>query len=74
MVQLELLICFSGLDFPVERLVAWVRLLMDGFLEQIATDPAFTAEREGPMLREIVRSVLTGQAPDPSRPTASTIV
>ncbi|WP_159621253.1 TetR/AcrR family transcriptional regulator [Ruania rhizosphaerae] len=47
-------------DLSVERLVAWVRLLMDGFLEQIATDPAFTAEREGPMLREMVRYVVSG--------------
>ncbi len=47
-------------DLSVERLVAWVRLLMDGFLEQIATDPAFTAEREGTMLREMVRYVVSG--------------
>ena len=47
-------------DLPAERLVSWVRLLMDGFLEQIAADSEFTAEQEGPMLREAVRGVLTG--------------
>ncbi|UFU03595.1 TetR/AcrR family transcriptional regulator [Ruania suaedae] len=60
-------------DLSIERLVSWVRLLMDGFLEQIATDPAFTAAREGPMLREMVRGVLAPQAPVPSRSSASTI-
>ncbi|MGO2112311.1 MAG: TetR/AcrR family transcriptional regulator [Pseudoclavibacter sp.] len=47
-------------DLSVERLVSWVRLLMDGFLEQVATDPAFSAEQEGPVLHETVQSVLTG--------------
>ncbi|UFU07253.1 TetR/AcrR family transcriptional regulator [Ruania halotolerans] len=47
-------------DLSADRLASWLRLLLDGFLEQIATAPAFTAQREGPVLREAVRAVLTG--------------
>ena len=47
-------------DLPAERLATWVRLLMDGFLEQIATAPGFTAEREGPVLRQTVLAFLAG--------------
>ena len=48
-------------DLPAQRLVSWVRLLLDGFLEQIATDPQFTAEREGPVLRDAVLVFVTGR-------------
>lgn len=56
-------------DLPAERLASWARLLMDGFLERIATEPAFTAERDGPVLRETVFGFLAcrvarGRLPD----------
>ncbi|WP_147916048.1 TetR/AcrR family transcriptional regulator [Ruania zhangjianzhongii] len=41
-------------DLPAARLGSWVRLLLDGFLERIATEEGFTAEREAPVLREAV--------------------
>ncbi len=45
-------------DLPAARLASWVRLLLDGFLEQVATAEAFTAQREGPVLRETVLAFL----------------
>src|SRR5699024_8902521 len=47
-------------DLPADRLASWVRLLLDGFLERIATEEGFTAEREGPVLRETVLGFLAG--------------
>lgn len=48
-------------DLPAERLATWVRLLLDGFLERIATEPGFTAEQEEPVLRETVFAFLAGR-------------
>ncbi|WP_022919437.1 TetR/AcrR family transcriptional regulator [Ruania albidiflava] len=47
-------------DLPAARLASWVRLLLDGFLERIATEEDFTAEREEPVLRETVLRFLAG--------------
>ena len=57
-------------DLPAQRLVSWVRLLLDGFLEQIATDPQFTAEREGPVLRDAVLVFVTGRCASGAMPVA----
>ena len=57
-------------DLSAERLVSWVRLLLDGFLEQIATDPQFTAEREGPVLRDAVLVFVTGRCASGAMPVA----
>lgn len=46
-------------DLPAERLASWVRLMLDGFLERIATEEGFTADRDGPVLREAVWTFLT---------------
>lgn len=48
-------------DLPVERLVSWVRLLLDGFLERIATEQDFTSESEGKVLRAMVLDFLSGR-------------
>jgi len=47
-------------DLSADRLASWVRLLLDGFLERIATEEEFTADREGAVLRETVRGFLRG--------------
>lgn len=52
------------IDLSAERLVSWLRLLLDGFLDQIAADSSgFTAAQEGPVLRATVRTFLIGPAP-----------
>ncbi|HLR28851.1 MAG TPA: helix-turn-helix domain-containing protein [Ruania sp.] len=48
-------------DMSVERLTSWVQLVLDGFLERIATEPDFTAEGEGEVLRAIVLDFLTAE-------------
>src|SRR5699024_3848500 len=45
-------------DLPAARLASWLRLLLDGFLERIATEEDFTAEREEPVLREAIARLL----------------
>ena len=55
-------------DLPAERLASWVQLLLDGFLERIATEAGFTAEREGPVLRETVFGFLAGPDSGARRP------
>ena len=53
-------------DLPAARLAAWLRLLLDGFLERIATEDQFTPEREGPVLRETVLAFLAPRGPESS--------
>ncbi|WP_407319085.1 TetR/AcrR family transcriptional regulator [Isoptericola halotolerans] len=47
-------------DLPAARLVSWLMLLTDGFLERVAVDEGFTAEGEGDVLVDTARGFLRG--------------
>lgn len=52
-------------DLSAERLAAWLQLLTDGFLEQVATAPGFVPDREEPVLRQLMFALL-GASPSVS--------
>lgn len=55
-------------DLDATRLTSWLTVLTDGFADRIATDDGFTANAEGPVLRDAVRRLLTPEpamAPEP---------
>lgn len=47
-------------DLPAARIVSWLALLTDGFLERVAVDEGFTAEGERELLVATARSFLRG--------------
>lgn len=47
-------------DLPAERVAGWLVLLLDGYIGQIATPPAFDADEERAVLLEQVTALLDG--------------
>ncbi|NYE35054.1 AcrR family transcriptional regulator [Nocardioides cavernae] len=45
-------------DLPAHDLTSWVLVVLDGFLGRLATDAAFTAEKQAGTLRDAVRRLL----------------
>lgn len=45
-------------DLEPARLTGWLALLVDGFAGRVATEDAFTAAAEGPVLRDVARRLL----------------
>jgi hypothetical protein len=45
-------------DLPAARIVSWLMLLMDGFLERVAVEPGFTASGEKELLVATAREFL----------------
>jgi AcrR family transcriptional regulator len=51
-------------DWSVDRALQWILLLLNGFLDRIASEPGFRATDEATHLREAISRVLA-PAPDP---------